>query len=331
MPGDGQPAVKAVGKLTVTLVAGTAGGTLAAGEDVTVELFHRGIAVKKFEVKADAAGKVVGGDVPVMPPVQALVSVKHAGLLQQVVSPELNATEPEQAIEMKVFETTEEKPAWGVSMQHVIVEWKPEGDGVRVVEMIQTNTPGDRAWLGEKDGDGRRTLAIPLPAGAENVELGGSFDTAATKLADGKIVTGGALFPGRSEYRVGYTVPAKERAVTLEIGAPAAAGHLMVVVPEDGTKVTATGLGAGMVRDMGDHQVRMFAASDLAAGKTVSLAISGIPLASASDVGHDEETAAAKPTRFTAQNITLGGAFLMVLVAIGMMLMRKPSAKKAAV
>jgi hypothetical protein len=104
----------------------------------------------------------------------------------------------------------------------------------------------------------------------------------------------------------------------------------MVVVPEDEAKVTVTGMNSGMVRDMGDHQVRMFAAKDLELGKTVTLAISGIPVA-AHDHDHDRgaEGAMTKSTGFSAKNMAMGGAFLMVLMAVGMMLMKKPTVKKA--
>jgi hypothetical protein len=195
-----------------------------------------------------------------------------------------------------------------------------------VIEMISANTPGDRAWVGHKVDEQQVTLSIPLPSGATDIELGGSFEEKSTKLVDGKLVTGGALFPGRSEYRIAYNVPANKGAVTLDIGGPATVGHLMVFVPADGAEVKATGLEGGDVTKMGEGNVRVYRASNLQAGTMARLAITGIvPM-----IGDGHEPGeVAKTSGFTAKNMALGGAFLMVLVAAGMMLMKKPAAKKA--
>lgn len=319
-----QPAV--LGSLSIQVVPGTAGGVVTPEDAVTVVLYHRGSPIKTIDLKLDAAGKAVVPGVPVMPPVQALVSVKHGGLVQQVVSPEMNTEQPIQSIQMKVFETTEEQPAWTVAMQHLIVQWNQDGSGAKVTEMLSVNSPSDRAWLGNKVGDGRVTMAVALPPQVDDVELGGSFDEDASKVADGKLVTGGAIFPGRSEYRITYTVAAKNGALDLPISAPAAVGNLIVFVPADDVQVTATGLTGGQPVDMGQGAVRMYRAQNLAPGSKALLSVTGIK-----PVGADPgaEAAAIKPSGFSARNVAMGGAFLIALIGAGMMLMKKNQVKKA--
>jgi len=55
-----------------------------ANEAVTVELFsQQGQPVKKTEYKTDGLGKLTVPNIPLMPPVDVVVSIHHAGLVQQ--------------------------------------------------------------------------------------------------------------------------------------------------------------------------------------------------------------------------------------------------------
>jgi hypothetical protein len=268
-----------------------------------------------------------------MPPVQALISISHGGLVQQIVSPELNAQNPAQSIQMRIFETTDEAPAWTVAMQHLILEWSQDGHSARVTEMISANTPGDRAWLGDKSADGKRvTLTLQLPPGANQIELGGSFDGEASTLVDGKITTASALFPGRSEFRLSYIVPASDGDLELPIWAPANVGTLVVFAPADETQITATGLSGGTPVDMGRGAVRMFKATDIGPGTRIALSIKGIkpaPITAGEHADHDHAAPLAAG-RFSARNIAMGGAFLMVLAGIALLLMKKNPRKVTA-
>jgi hypothetical protein len=316
-----QPAV--LGSLSVQLVSGSAGGAISGGEIVTAELYHNRTLVKRVEARTDAEGKVAFSELPVNPPVQALLSVKHGGVLQQVDTPELNPGQPSQSLQMKVFEATDEQPAWNIAMQHMIMQWAADGSGAQVIEMLSTSSPGDRVWLGSKVGDERVTLTVPLPPEAQDVKLGGSFDEDVSKIADGKLITSSALFPGRSEFRITYTVPAKDGAITLPIVTPAAVDNLIVFVPADGTQVTSSGpLSGGDVVNMGESSNRMFRAQNLPGGATASISVKGIKASLAED-------APAGPSKWTARNVAIGGAFIMVLAGAAMVLFKKPQPKKA--
>jgi hypothetical protein len=327
MPGSATRPAAVTGSLVVTALPGTSGAPAIVNETVTVELYHRGPPLKKYELPLDKQGKATFPDLPVMPPVQALVSIKHGGLLQQIVTPELNPQDPNQTIQMRVFETTDDMPAWSVAMQHLIVQWSQDGTSARVTEMLSANTPGDRAWLGNKTPDNKRvTLALALPPGADQVELGGSFDEEASSIVDGKLVTASALFPGRSEFRLSYIVPAKDGALELPIAAPAAVGTLVVFLPADDTQVTATGLTGGDPVDMGQGKIRMFRAQGLQTGAIANLSIKGIKAAAIDEHG----APAVATSKFSPRNVAMAGAFLLVLGGLALMLMKKSPSKKGA-
>jgi hypothetical protein len=66
----------------------------------------------------------------------------------------------------------------------------------------------------------------------------------------------------------------------------------------------------------------MYRATNLAAGATVRLAITGIKAAAG------EADAAAPATGLNARNVAVGGAFLLVLLGTALLLLKKPQGKK---
>ena len=100
---------------------------------------------------------------------------------------------------------------------------------------------------------------------------------------------------------------------------------LRVFLPADDTTVKATGLTDGGTIDteaMGGGILRIYRADGLAAGTTASLSVTGIKPAEA------EGDLAAVRSRFSARNVALGGAFLLVLAGAALMLMKKPQPRK---
>jgi hypothetical protein len=317
MMGGASTAARLSGTLNITVIPGSANPTSTGHEAVTVTLLREEMPLLTMELKTDEGGKLTIPDIPLMPPVQVVVAIHHAGLLQQAEVPPLTPDTPERSLTLKVFDTTEEKPAWAVAMRHVFIEYAPDRKSASVMEMMQVDNPTDRVWLGTKAAGGligvaekKTTLTLTLPAEAGDVEWSGAFDEKDTQKEGGKLVTGSPLFPGTSEFRVSYTLPVKGGAVELPITAPAAVGTLIVIVPADGTSVTGPGLEGGEKMDMGNGQgsVRMFRATKLAAGTTMTVAIRGLGGGN-------------------LRNVLIGGAFLLVLVGVGVGLMRKPKAK----
>jgi hypothetical protein len=249
----------------------------------------------------------------------------------------MDGSRAEQQVQVPVFESTEAAPAWTVKMQHVMLE--PTVDGVRVMEMLAVENPSDRAWIGKAAGttDGkRRTLAFPLPAGAKDVSFGGALHDCCTTIEDGKVFDSMALVPGVSQYRIGYTLPVSDGKAAIGFTTIAPVSHLMVFVPDDGSTVKADGIGNGGVADMGGGKTRFYRATDVAAGTTVKLSISGITAratatAAATGTPTGAQTAAvnAGSSAQTAK-IVAGAGGIAIFVVGGMLLMFKaPKTKKA--
>lgn len=264
-----QPAATS-GSITVHAYQGTKGGPAIGGEKVTVELYHRGALLQAVEGKLDATGNTIISDLPLSLPFQPLIRVSHAGVDYSAIGNPMDTSHAGQKVELAVFETTEQAPAWTIQMLHLMV--MPAEDGVHVVQMLQVQNPSDKAWVGDKVGDKRVTLALSLPAGATDIEVGGALRDGCDQTPDGKLVNRLALSPGDSMMQVNYVLPLKDGQANLNLTAPWTTSQVMVVVP-DGTGVTAGGVESAGVQAMGKTRVQLFKAANLKAGDQITLTL----------------------------------------------------------
>jgi hypothetical protein len=247
----------------------------------------------------------------------------------------MDGAHPDQQVQVPVYESSEEQPAWQIRMQHIMLQ--PTTDGVQVMEMMAVENPTDRAWIGKAGADGKRTTTVfPLPAGATDVQLVGGFRENSVKTEAGRIVNSMALTPGASQFRIVYTLPVKDGKAELALTTPAAIGHLMAFVPDDGSTVIAKGLEAGGVANMGNGKTRFYKAQELAAGATITLSLSNIPAtppaaaATEDAAGSAADSAAASTVAPSGQLAkTVAGAGGLAIFVVGGMLLMLKSPKRA--
>ena len=320
----GGAAVKAVkGSITIHALPGAAGGAAITNTPIVVELYHQGVVLKKWDTTLDAAGLATISDINVVVPCQPMITLTYKGLLQQAVGPVIAPDAPDAKFDMKVFEGTDERPAFKVSMRHVIVRWAENGAGVLVTEMLSVENPAEKAWLGEEHEGGKFTFGLPLPANAVDVQPIDGFDEQTVHVHKEGVLNGSPLFPGQTQFRVNYAVPAVEGVVNLSFGAPADVAQMKVFVPAEGATVTAAGLISGPRIDMGEQHVRSFNGVDIKMGQSVSLAVSGLV---ATDTA---KPASAKD--FSPKNVAIAGVILIALCGVGVLFLKKPNPAKATV
>jgi hypothetical protein len=311
-PASTQPAK--LGSLVIQTKQGTAGGPAIGSDPTTIEFFGDGKSVGKFDTKLAADGTLRLNGVPVDQPLQALVTVTHAGVDYTASADVMDTEHATQKVEISLYETTDKAPAWSLKMRHVIVHSTP--DAVDVTEMLAVDVPGDRAWLGTADAKGGHTsFTIALPAGAKDVKLLNGFHDCCTSTDGGKLANNMAIVPGASQYALSYVVPATAGKADLTITAPAAVGHMMVFVPEDSTTVTVSGLNSigSMPMDNGE-QMRCYMATSLSAQQTVDVTISDLSKVTPPKVS---EAAPANPGAASSEKPVKGGVSLPQRLAVG--------------
>jgi hypothetical protein len=321
-----QPA-GADGTLAIRVVQGTKGGPAVAGLPVKVNLLQRGKAIKKIDTKLDDRGVAVVSDIPLIPQVQPLVEVVYNGVPFRAVGQVMDDSRPAQQLNVKVYEVTDQKPAWSVQARHVILH--PADGGVKVMEMLAVENPADRAWLGEVQKDGSRiTLTLPLPTGAQQVQYNGLADGTAM-LADGKLLLTGPLPPEVSQLQYSYFLPARDGAIRLSVTAPGDVKQMTVFVPEYAFKPEVKGLEPAGSFDMEKGRALMFKGVDLKPGHEASVNLTILPGKRASAEGampEVDETVAQLQEPAKAPQIIAGvGGGIVLAAGTGYLLFKVPA------
>jgi hypothetical protein len=267
------------GSITLKVVQGTKGGPAVGSEAVTIEYYNaQGEVVAKTSGKLGDKADFTVRDVPLEIPVQPLVTITHSGVAYRIAGSVMDAQTPEQDIELGIYETTEQEPAWDVRMRHVIVE--PAPGGVTVTEMISLFNPADRSWAGKAGADKKKsTMILPLPAGAAEVKLISAPRDAT--FEGGQFRYTAALTPGSSELQIQYVLPAKNDAAEVTLVAPAATASLFVFLPDDGTKVTSAKLTKVEVKPGAKLRAnsRFYTVPPQKAGEKITFTVSGLAAA----------------------------------------------------
>jgi hypothetical protein len=271
-----QPAVNGV--LTIHAVQKTAGAAPAGTDDVNIDLYFRDQLWDKTSAKLDKTGTLKITGLPAQFGIQPVVKITHAGVVYSAVGELMDAQHPEQSLEVPVYETAATQPQWSIEMRHVIVS--PSPNGLDVMEMLDIQCPGDRAWAGTADAAGKRTsLALPLPQGAKDLKIGGSFSSDLITLNGGVISTSQAIVPGDSKYQLQYTVPASNNTSALSVTAPVKTGHVLVFVPDDGTSVVPTPplqLMGSQQMGQNPQKTRYYMATQIEPGQKLQLVVSDL-------------------------------------------------------
>ena len=212
-------------------------------------------------------------------PFQPVVTIEHAGASYEAVGEPMTPAEPTQKIEVSVYETTDQRPELKVQMRHVVA--KATDEGLRVMDYLIVNNPGDRTWTGTVGADGKpAAMWVPLPAGVKDIEMDGAFHSCCAVLKDGKLVSTAPLMPGQSQFRIAYLVPGEGGKVSMTIEAPAPVGGMMLMVPEDQAGfANVEGLEKGQAFPAnGGTTMRAFMGRDIMPGQKVTLTMTGLPV-----------------------------------------------------
>jgi hypothetical protein len=269
-----------VGNLEIRALQGTPDGPSIGSTTVKVQLYGHDGLFDTIERTLDADGTILIEDIPLHTGIQPLVIVSHAGVTFQRVGGMMNASNPNQILEVTCYELTEDTPDWKVSMRHVMLE--PFESGVRVTEILALENPDDYTWVGTKDHtlddpEKKVTTQFDLPKIAVDVQLGKGFhDWCCTTRTDNGLVNHLPLMPSGAEMNYSYVVPAKGSEVTLDIKAPAATDHLMIIVPKTLVIDGYSGLEFGGEQVMNQVPVHYLTTSSQAKNQIASVTLVGL-------------------------------------------------------
>ncbi len=317
----------AKGALTVHALQGTKDAPGVGAADFELHLFHRNQSIHQIDAKFDERGEAVVGDLPVGIGITPVIRIKYAGVVYQEVGPAMSEASRDASMNVTVYETTDVKPDWSITMRHVMAE--PMGDAVAVSENVVVTNPADRTWLGEPpSAEGRRTaVSVLLPPGARNVQLEEGFHGwCCTTFTDRTLAVQMPLMPGKASYRFSYEVPAAGGRTDLTFGAGALTHNMVLFVPDDGSQAEPAALAPTGVSKMGETPVRIFQGQEIAGGQAAGIILTGLGAPAAPPVQGSIQGSSTNIAKIVA-GVGAGVALLFVAVV---MFRRSPSRAPAA-
>ncbi len=273
-------AESAIGRVAVQAVQGTPMGPAIGAVPIEIMLVHRGQVVHSQPGQLDEHGVAVIEGLPVAMEVTPVVKVSYGGVFYQQAGSAISPQTPEAKIEVTVYETTDKRPDWRITMRHVMIQ--RTSDGLQVNETIVANNPAPSTWLGDPVDDSadpkRNAAQFRLPEGAKDVELGTGFHGwCCTTIDDsGLMSVQMPLMPGEARYRFAYALPASQAKTDLFVSAPVPTDDMIVFIADDNAEITLNGVTDAGVQEMGDSKVHMYQAEDIAPGQLAGLSIAGL-------------------------------------------------------
>lgn len=313
------------GSLAIRATLGTTDGRSAANAPVGVDLLHRGQSIRHIDAQLDDNAIVVIGDIPVGIGVRPLVQIEYAGVTYQEFGPEMSAQSPNGAIDVTVYDVTDDEPEWRVVMRQVMTS--PSAQSVVVSETVVVENMGDRTWLGstEVDDRGNRTsVRLTLPDRASNVQLVAGFHGWCCTTLGGRVLgIQMPLMPERVTYRFSYEVPVHAGGSKLEFAAPVMTSALSVYVPENMAQVSAIGLAPAGLQAGEFGPMRMFDGKNVPADQAAGVDLNALAVMATNDV---VPVAQEKSSDNMAKILAGVGIAALVVIAGVVVIMKKPKA-----
>jgi hypothetical protein len=225
----------------------------------------------------DERGETTFADVPVIMGVIPVVRILHSGVTYQEPGEIMDPANRDRTIEVRVYDTTDQPPAWRITMRHAMVA--PAKDILTINELVVVENPADRTWLGGPPDDRARraTVVLNLPPGARKVQLlGGFHGWCCTAFAEPTLSVQMPLMPGAASYRFSYEVPLQSGRAEVMLSAAAPTDRVMIFVPAAGFTVEAS---QGRVSDQaGDHgeSGKLMQASAMAPGQPAGVVLTAL-------------------------------------------------------
>ncbi|MGN6369247.1 MAG: hypothetical protein ACTHN5_13380 [Phycisphaerae bacterium] len=263
------------GALRVKVSQGTKNGPAIGRDPVTVELFSAGKVIRTYNTQIGENNQFELDDLPLDAPFQPIITVLHAGAQEELIGPPMHKFQPAVELEMPLYETTTEKPAWTSGIRHVTLLPTLTNNtlALHVTDMLGGFNPSDRAWLG----DNHVTLALQLPPNATHIELGQGLAEANPTITGTTITRRKPMLPGPTEYDCGYTLPVTDGKASLAFTLPADTTLFALYLPASIHVDSSTGLTlSASSGKYGLEGRQLLVGKSLKAGQTLTVDLSNI-------------------------------------------------------
>ncbi|MDE3193157.1 MAG: hypothetical protein KGN00_05665, partial [Chloroflexota bacterium] len=172
--------------------------------------------------------------------------------------------------DIDVYETTA-KPDWiWLRQQHLIVTPDTRGGALHVVEIAIVENGGDRTFVGTADGSSARTLRLPLPAQAYDLNMSPEL-ARSSAMRPGEIVYSGPLLPGQTQLMLAYALPFAGSTYSFGKLLPLDTDAIDVLVEDVGLSARSRQLSDPVAVEAGGKKYARLSGRGIAAGTIVTI------------------------------------------------------------
>jgi mono/diheme cytochrome c family protein len=311
------PSPTGLGTVIVTLVNGS-GGEVPADTTVTLYAFDNMTMAFTKTLSSGVNGVYTFEDIEMLAGRAYLAGVDYNGGTYGSDVATADPAVPLINLQITTYETSSDTSVLTTDRLHIFFDFT-DPELLQVVEVYIISNPTDQSVISAEAGGG--VVFFPLPDGYQELQFENGALGEQYLEAPGGFVDTTSVPPGMSQYQVvfAFNLPYDRRfsfsqAVTMSTSA------VVIMIPDNGVKLSGDLLQDGGVRDFQGTSYRMYNGSNLSAGSELVFEISGrANTGSATLIG---ET--------SWQNIAIGvGGLGLVLVLVGLWLYQRN--KKAAV
>jgi hypothetical protein len=259
------------------VVNGTAGGWVVGGVEVGLFSLNSDNTTGHWTTKADPSGKFVFADVNTASGNTYAVGITFQGADYFTDVVNFSANETVKAINLTVYDATEDDSAIRIVNAHTIVFL--EAGALQIQEVYVFANMADRTYIGTPDASGgaqRQTLRFSLPAGFADLNLGGDLAAAGIVASGSGFVDTLPVQPGSRQAFYSYRVNVKGGSYNYLRGVDYPTLKYSMLVQGDNVSLQGAGLTSSGTTDMGGTLFTGVAGTDLARGTTLSVSLSNL-------------------------------------------------------
>jgi hypothetical protein len=321
-PASGTP-VAFVGKVTIKgTITGQNGLKVPGDLDVSLVTYEGMNQVGQVKGKSDAAGTFTFDvDNKAGIAYMAQVTYNNYTFNSDILHASDIATNSAQ-IPVVIYETTTELASLSIDRMHIFFDFTKPAT-VQVAELFIVSNAGQKVVVA--GGPDKPVLSFKLPAGAVNLQFdSGAIGDRYVQTADG-FGDLAAIAPGQGQHQIlfSYEIPYANK-VSLNIPVPMAVNAAVALMPQGGINLTSSQFQASGSQDVQGTTYRLYTASNIAAGTSLAMELSGTPNQATAD--------AAGTTTNNTTGLLIGlSVFGLALVATGFWLLRQRKARQLAI
>ena len=227
--------------LTVKVMNGTQGGTVAEGSPVTVYFYQNNQLVDRISAATNSEGICTIDEIPAGSNIMAVAQAKHSDMMFSGSPVQLTDHPHGLTLTVTVFDVVYDNTLIRAGTHHIII--KRRGQSAQVTEYLQLVNDQDKAILSDqKDAQGKpEVVPMSLPKGFKNLTFSSYFDPQEVVITESGFYDTMAIPPGQYHGVFTYDLPASGDVIEFKKEFILPLDSVMIFVQTN--NMTATGLG----------------------------------------------------------------------------------------